>query len=157
MNRSYDIVVAGLGPGGAMAAVELARAGAKVLVLDGKPGKAKPCGGCLSRRWEWLFKDLHLPEELWRHPVDRLWLAAPGQPAAYWRTREPSAYLVERSKFDRALAEAALQAGAQVVRARALDVSQDNGAWLIRSSAGLHQAGWVIGAAGAGGAWAAAL
>lgn len=151
MNRSYDIVVAGLGPGGAMAAVELARAGAKVLVLDGKPGKTKPCGGCLSRRWEWLLKSLDLPEGLWRHPVDRLWLAAPGRPAAYWRTKEPSAYLVERSKFDRALAEAVLRAGAQVVRARALDISRDNGAWLIRSSAGLHQAGWVIGAAGAGG------
>ena len=151
MNRRYDIVVTGLGPGGAMAAVELAQAGAKVLVLDGKTVKAKPCGGCLSRRWEWLLMSLDLPAELWDHPVDRLWLAAPGKQSAYWHTTEPGAYLVERSQLDQALVRAVVRSGAEVLPARAKDIFQDDDALMIRSTAGLHQARWLIGADGAGG------
>ncbi len=144
-------MVIGLGPGGAMAAMESARAGAGVLVLDGKPGKSKPCGGCLSRRWEWLLKTLDLPEDLWRFPVNRLWLGAPGQPPAYWQTEEPGAYLVERTEFDQALAKAAVQAGAEVISCRATDLVPDDEGFTIHSSAGEHQARWVIGADGASG------
>jgi geranylgeranyl reductase family protein len=151
MRRRHDIVVVGFGPGGAMAATELSRAGAKVLVLDGKPAKAKPCGGCLSRRWEWLFKPLDLPPELLRYPVDRLWLAAPEKPPAYWQTSHPGAYLVERNELDEAMMSVAIKAGAEVIQARAVDVFQDDDGLMIRSTKGLHQARWVIGADGASG------
>jgi geranylgeranyl reductase family protein len=157
MSPRYDIVIAGLGPGGAMAAVELAKAGAKVLVLNAKPAKPKACGGCLSRRWEWLLRSLDLPESLWEHPVDRLWLAALGQPAVHWQTREPGAYLVDRAVLDQALAQAAQRAGAIVLPARVLDIEKNKDGFAIHSTAGKFQGAWLIGADGAGGASARAL
>jgi hypothetical protein len=76
--KHYDVIVVGQGPGGAAAAYEMARQGMNVLALAGQT-KHKPCGGCLSVRWRFLFDYLGAPEWLWRHPVDNLLLAAPGQ------------------------------------------------------------------------------
>ncbi len=151
MNESHDVIVIGLGPGGAMAAVELAKAGAKVLVLDFKPKKTKPCGGCVSRRWEWLLRTLDLPNDLWRHPVDRLWLTAPDRPPALWRTGEPGAYFVDRAELDLALSQAVRNAGVQVLEARALEMAYSTIGVTIKSTAGQHRAPWLVGADGAGG------
>lgn len=151
MSGRYDIVISGLGPGGAMAALELAKAGAKVLVLDGKPDKPKACGGCLSRRWEWLLRSLGLPASLWEHPVDRLWLAAADQPPVHWQTQEPGAYLIDRAILDSALAKAVQSSGATVLPARVLDIEPNGDGFGIRSTAGTHQGAWLVGADGANG------
>src|ERR1019366_8245574 len=47
--RSWDVVVVGAGPAGSLAARELARRGAAVLLLDKAHfPRAKVCGGCLT-------------------------------------------------------------------------------------------------------------
>jgi flavin-dependent dehydrogenase len=134
-----------------MAAVELAKAGAKVLVLDAKPAKPKACGGCLSRRWEWLLGALDLPAALWEHPVDRLWLAAKGGPPVHWQTNEPGAYFVDRALLDDALARAVNGSGATVLPARVLDIEENQDGFTVRSTAGSHHGAWLVGADGAGG------
>jgi len=49
----YDVIVSGLGPGGATAAYELASKGLNVLAFDKeKFPRYKPCGGCLSLKVE---------------------------------------------------------------------------------------------------------
>lgn len=49
----YDVIVAGLGPGGATCAYELALKGLNVLAFDKeKFPRYKPCGGCLSLKVE---------------------------------------------------------------------------------------------------------
>jgi geranylgeranyl reductase family protein len=49
MSKSYDVIVAGAGPGGATAAYFLGRAGRRVLVLEKERlPRYKPCGGGIS-------------------------------------------------------------------------------------------------------------
>jgi flavin-dependent dehydrogenase len=49
--RLWDVVVVGAGPAGAMAARELARRGAGVLLVDrAQFPRYKVCGGCLNPR-----------------------------------------------------------------------------------------------------------
>src|SRR5262245_66457558 len=48
---SYDILVAGAGPAGAIAAYDLARAGARVALLEKeRMPRRKPCGGGLTAK-----------------------------------------------------------------------------------------------------------
>jgi choline dehydrogenase-like flavoprotein len=64
--RSYDVIVVGTGPGGASTARELARAGARVLILE--QGSAAPLRGTLAQmatmalpgRGAWLHRDASL-------------------------------------------------------------------------------------------------
>lgn len=49
MKTNWDVIVAGAGPAGAMAAMRLAAAGVDVLVLDrARFPRDKPCGGELT-------------------------------------------------------------------------------------------------------------
>lgn len=66
IERSYDVIVVGTGPGGASTARELARAGARVLILE--QGSAAPLSGTLGQmatmalpgRGAWLHRDASL-------------------------------------------------------------------------------------------------
>ena len=47
----FDVVVAGAGPAGSITALQLARAGARVLLVDkARFPRDKPCGGGLTGR-----------------------------------------------------------------------------------------------------------
>jgi flavin-dependent dehydrogenase len=48
--RQRDVLVVGAGPAGAWAAYLLARAGARVQVVDASHPREKPCGGGLTGR-----------------------------------------------------------------------------------------------------------
>ncbi len=151
MAREYDAIVVGLGPGGAGAAVELCRGGARVLVLDGSGARNKPCGGCLSHRWRRLFEWLGGADWLWQQGVEELWLSAPGRPAIHWRTESPGAYLVDRARLDRWLAGRARGAGARVVAQRARWVGTDGPGFRVETRQGAYRSRWLVGADGASG------
>jgi geranylgeranyl reductase len=58
--QTFDVVVVGGGPAGAIAAETLAKAGKRVALLD-KAGRIKPCGGAVPPR---LIRDFDIPEHL---------------------------------------------------------------------------------------------
>jgi flavin-dependent dehydrogenase len=111
--RTWDVVVVGAGPAGALAARELARAGAAVLFVDRATfPRPKVCGCCLNLRALGTLEAVGLGDlvtRLGRVRLTRLQLAAGGRAALL---ALPGGAAVSRTAFDAALVEAAAAAGA---------------------------------------------
>jgi geranylgeranyl reductase family protein len=111
-----DVIVAGAGPAGAVAARTLAAAGLRTLLVDraGFP-RNKPCGGGISTRvltrFPWLAAAIR-PIDV--HRIARLYLEGPGTEALELQTAEPAVLLVRRVEFDHALVQQAVTAGARL-------------------------------------------
>lgn len=112
-HRLWDAVVVGAGPAGAMAARELARRGAGVLLVDkARFPRYKVCGGCLNPRALRVLGRAglgHLIEKLRAVPLTRFKLGARGAVADV--PLPPGAGL-SREALDTALVREAVGAGA---------------------------------------------
>ena len=79
--RIWDVLVVGAGPAGAVAAHELARRGARVLLADRVDfPRGKVCGGCLSVRGLGVLNQLglgDLPKRLGAVPLTHARLCRP--------------------------------------------------------------------------------
>jgi digeranylgeranylglycerophospholipid reductase len=117
LRSEYDVVVVGAGPGGSMAAWSAARDGARVLLLEKRQeiGSAVRCAEGVG----------HGPLSRFLAPDPR-WISATVTSAAITIVQDSSqrevlrrsgstGYILERRVFDRAVAEAAANAGAQVI------------------------------------------
>jgi flavin-dependent dehydrogenase len=112
-DRLWDVLVVGAGPAGALAARELARRGAAVLLVDKASfPRWKVCGACLNG---WAVATLRavglgqLPATFGAVPLHDLRLAARGRDALL---PLPGGAALSREVFDAALVEAAVRAGA---------------------------------------------
>jgi geranylgeranyl reductase family protein len=153
--RRFDTAVVGSGPAGAVAALTLARAGARVALID-KAGfpRDKACGDLVGPRGVQIMTELGLglPEVL---TLGDMVVVGPtgGRallPAAPGLAYPGQAWAVPRSRFDAELRRAALDAGAEEVNGRAGAVhSGASGANVALDGAGTVEADVVIGADGA--------
>jgi geranylgeranyl reductase family protein len=148
------IAIIGAGPAGAMAAARLARAGGSVTMFDASHPREKPCGGGLTGRALALVSDVidigALPSVVVKSAivegVDR---AADVLLSDRGATPDSSLLVVSRTVFDRALADAATGAGAQLVRERATDITQHTAKMTVRTDRTEYEFDYVVGADGA--------
>lgn len=157
MSRSFDVVVVGAGPAGAVAAYALGRAGADVLLVDRQAfPRWKVCGACLSRGALEVLEEAGLGDLAARRggvPLHRLELAEAGGRATL--PLEGSRAL-SRGALDAALVAAATSAGARFESGRKARIERLHGGrrWVRLSGGGIDEvvgASVVLDASGLGG------
>jgi geranylgeranyl reductase family protein len=147
----FDAVVVGAGPAGSVAALVLARGGARVALADKAAfPRDKACGDLIGPRGVQLLTDLGISVPDAGHGSDLLAVGPSGRrsrlPAFTGRTYPGHGIVVPRRDFDHALREAALAAGAVGVRARITEVEKDPAGTVraVIASDGQRLAGEVI-------------
>jgi geranylgeranyl reductase family protein len=142
-----DVAIVGAGPSGAWTAFLLARKGARVLVLDPSHPREKPCGGGVTGRALALVAHA-LPHPLPSVAIRRArFLDGSGHSASVDlpSTGRTDALVVSgRAAFDGLLLDAALAAGAELDRSRAIDVRRAPSGFEIQTADGRNRAAAVV-------------
>jgi geranylgeranyl reductase family protein len=150
----FDAIVVGAGPAGSTTAYRLARAGARVCLIDrARFPRDKPCGGGLTLR---AIRELPVSvEPVVEERVDTLELGFRYSRRWSGRASEPLILMTQRRRLDAFLAEQAAAAGADF-RDGAKVTSVDRGGAVTLDGERL-EADVVVGADGANGVTARSL
>src|SRR5580692_6238798 len=149
--RRFDVVVVGAGPAGSIAALVLARSGARVALADKAAfPRDKACGDLVGPRGVQVLADLGLAVPDAGQGSDLLAVGPSGRrsrlPAFTGHTYPGHGIIVPRLALDHALRVAALKAGAAPIRARitAVEAGGDGRVDAVLSGDGQRVAGEVI-------------
>jgi geranylgeranyl reductase family protein len=148
---TYDAIVVGAGPAGAMSAYELGRRGLRVLLLEKEPlPRYKACAGGLTAR---VLRLLPFPvTDVLEAEVTSLRLSVRSRPGVSFARSypQPFAYMVMRDRFDHYLVQRAAEAGAQVLdQMPCQTVEPDGGRVAVKAGGHWFSARAVLGADGA--------
>ncbi len=149
--QRYDAIVVGAGPAGSATAIRLARAGARVLVVDkARFPRDKPCGGGLTLR---AVRELPVSvDPVVEHVVDRFGLRLRYGTRIERKSREPLVLMTQRIRLDHHLLEQAGVAGAEVRDGvKVTDVSVDSKGVSVSVGGQPVQADVLVGADGVNG------
>jgi geranylgeranyl diphosphate/geranylgeranyl-bacteriochlorophyllide a reductase len=153
MPQAFDVLIVGAGPAGAWTAYRLARAGARVAIVDGSHPREKPCGGGVTGRALTLVRPALDPETLSSVAIDSATFTHGSRTAQVTLQPDdphvPALVVAGRRELDGALLAAAVQSGATLVPARATAIAAADGGWSVSTRADRYRAAWLIGADGA--------
>jgi digeranylgeranylglycerophospholipid reductase len=144
-----DVLVVGGGPGGLYAAGRFARAGHRVLVCEEHDTIGEPvhCTGIVSTD---SFDEFDLPRETVLNALTRVTFVSPSLMPIGYTTPRPEAVVIDRGRFDRALADRARLAGADVrTGTRVTDLEIDDAGVRARAGGAHVRARLVVLACGA--------
>jgi flavin-dependent dehydrogenase len=118
-----DVVIAGAGPAGAIAATILARAGVRVLLLDrARFPRPKLCGDTINPGTYAILRRLGLEAVAARAmPIDGMILTGAGRVRIEGRYGDACGYSISRTDLDLALVTAAAGAGARIEQETLVD------------------------------------
>jgi geranylgeranyl reductase family protein len=147
--KAFDAIVAGAGPAGAVAARDLARAGARVALVDGSHPREKACGGGVTgRALQLVGSTLQLGDG---QSIDAVTFES-GTHRARVPLPDPGYLRVfSREEFDRTLLRQAVDAGATHVASRVSSLARANGEWEVQAGGDAMSAPWLLGADGPAG------
>jgi geranylgeranyl reductase family protein len=152
MMERFDVAIVGAGPAGCRAAWRLARAGVRVAIFDGSHPREKPCGGGITGRALDLVRDAIDISALRAVAIEDITFAHRSRLANVVINRgtnsTPQLAVAARARFDGALLDAAIGAGAVLVGERVRDLSPAANRWRISTAKGSTCASWVFGADG---------
>ncbi|MEM6463724.1 MAG: geranylgeranyl diphosphate reductase, partial [Pseudomonadota bacterium] len=134
MASCYDIIVAGGGPAGATAALELAKRGRSVALID-RDDRVKPCGGAIPPR---AINDFDIPQSILKARVTSARMISPsGREVDMEISNGGYVGMVDREEFDPWLRERAAHAGAERMTGRLKAVSRlEDGALQVEINGG---------------------
>ena len=149
--ETFDAIVVGAGPAGSTTAYRLARADARVLLLDrARFPRDKPCGGGLTIR---AVRELPVdPRPVVEETVDQMELRLKYGPRFSRGGRRPLVLMTQRRRLDHFLAEQAAAVGADFrdgQRVRALELG--GGGATVEFDGARARASFVVGADGTNG------
>jgi len=115
-SEKYDAIIVGGGPAGSMAALELAKAGKQVLMIDKKKELGVPvrCGEGLGIHWVEEL-GLKISDRAVSCNVNGAYLFSPSLKKLSIKNSESKGYVLDRKVFDRELAMNAARKGAELM------------------------------------------
>jgi digeranylgeranylglycerophospholipid reductase len=119
----YDVVIVGAGPAGSNAAHNLAASGHRVAVLEQKsaPGQDVCCTGIVSTE---CFDSFGLSSEVILYRASSVVAYSPSRRSIHLRSDRVQAYVLDRDRFDKALAAKAQRRGVEYrCNCRVTDIS----------------------------------
>ena len=113
MQKLWDVLIIGAGPAGGLAALDCAKKGLRVMLVEQRSfPRWKVCGCCFNNQAQAILSsrgENNLIEECGGQTLDRLRLGLRGREATL---ALPNGFVLSRERFDQALIEAAIKAGA---------------------------------------------
>src|SRR5262249_31230533 len=154
--RHYDVAVIGAGPAGACTAAQLARRGARVVLVDPTHPREKPCGGGITGRALALVEQVAALGDLRSTNVRtaRFLDTASGRSVSVRLDggTAPALVVSSRTHFDGLLYAAAQQAGAEAVTERGTGIGREAHGFRIETTGRLTlHASFAVGADGPNG------
>ena len=113
VERVHDVIVVGGGPVGCFTASLLAKKGFDALVLERNPsvGHRVICTGLIGLE---AFDRFHLPKGSVINQIQDVTFISPSGIRFFYRPDSPRAFMADRRKFDRDMADMALSYGATI-------------------------------------------
>jgi len=130
----YDVIVAGAGPAGLAAGIELAKGKANVLILDRKQeiGCPKRCAEGLSNTWFNIMK--LTPNPAWAvQEIKGAVLWSPNGKSVKMKDKKVLGYVLERKMFEKYLAIEAAKLGAKILmKHQIIEAKKENGIVVLK-------------------------